>query len=122
MAHVPLEADLVRGLEDARRALRKAADPMEGAALGDLLHERVRVEPLLLRELLEGLVHEGQDALAVGLLHAVLEGQREDRLDTGGAAGDHRDRTGRRDRGDGRVAHWPLVAVDRAVPVREWPT
>ena len=81
MAHVPLVVDLVRGLEDPGRSLGHARDAVERAAPGDLPHERVGVEALFLGDALERLVHKGQHPLAVGLPHAVLEGEREDRLD-----------------------------------------
>ena len=116
---VPLVADLVRGLEDPVRRLREAGNAVQRPAADDLLHERGGVEAPVLGQALEGLVDEGQHPLAVRVLDPVLEGQREDRLDARGAAGDHRDRAGRRDRRHRGVPHRPHVAIDRVVPVRE---
>jgi len=83
MPHVPFEADLVGGLEDFGRTLRETTDPVERAPLDDLLHERVRVEPLVLGDALERLVHERQERARRRAASRVLEGEREDRLDPG---------------------------------------
>src|SRR2546425_947334 len=58
VAHVPLVADLVRGLEHARGVFRQPRDAVQRAPLRDLLHERIGVDPLLLGQPLEGLVDE----------------------------------------------------------------
>ena len=121
LPYVPLEADLVRRLEDLLGRVGNARNAVDGPAAGDLLHQRIREPALLPRDGLEGLVHEGQHPFSVGLLDAMLEGQREDRLDARRAPRDHRDRAGGRDRGDGGVPHRPDILVDRMLPVRERP-
>ena len=73
----------------------------DGAVLGDLLHQRLGVEPFGLGDLLEDRVHLDQDVLVHHLAH---EGDREERLDAGGGVGDDGDGPGRRDGGDGGVA------------------
>ena len=121
MAHVPLIGDLVGRLEDALRRLRHAGDPVQRAVLEHLLHQGLGIEALFPGEPVEDLVHEGEHALAVGLLHPMLEGQGEDRLDARGAGRDHRDRPGGSDRRDRGVAHGAPVLVDGARPVGERP-
>ena len=119
VAHMPLERDLVRGLEHGLDLRGQPRDAVQRAAPGDLAHQRFRVEPVTLGDRLEGFVDEGQHPFAVGLPHTMLERQREDRLDARRAARDHRDCSGRGDRRDGGVPHRPPVLVDGAAPVRE---
>ena len=118
---VPLEADLMRGLEDLLGRLGDARNAVDGPAAGDLLHQCVGEPALVSRDRLERLVDEGQHALTVGLLDPMLEGQGEDGFDARRAPRDHRDRAGGRDRGDGGVPHRPRVLVDRLRPVRKRP-
>src|SRR5437660_8548186 len=121
VAHMPAPVNLVRGLEDGARRLRDSGDAREGAAAGHLTHEGIGVEPSLPPEALEALADERQDALAVHALDPVLEGQREDRLDARGAAGDHGDGARGRDGGHGGVPERAPALVDGPLVVREGP-
>ena len=78
---MPDRVDLVRGLEDLARGGGHALEAGERAASGHLRHQGLGVEALPPGEPLEGLAEEGQHTLAVRALHAMLEGQREHRLD-----------------------------------------
>ena len=99
-AHVPLGRDLVRGHEHALPLLRHFGEVDCGPRFAILSMSSSEYQPSRLRDRDEVLVH-------VGHHHAGLvahERNGEQRLEARRAAGDDRDRAGRRDRGDVAVA------------------
>ena len=111
----------MRRLEHQLGLGRQPRDAVERAPAGDLLHQGLGVEAFPPGDRLERFVHEREHPLALPLLHAVLKGEGEDRLDARRAARDHRDRAGRRDRRDRRVPHRAHVLEDGLAPVGEGP-
>ncbi len=120
--HVPLRRDVVRADEDVLQLLRQLVHVGERALFDELLNELLRVETLLLRDLLEhvvDLVHDRRTTLRV--LHDLThEGEAEHRLDTAGAVRDDRNRAGRCDRrGVGVAQLAPLFLPVGTFPSRE---
>ena len=94
--------DVVGRDEDIPHVFGHLGEVGDGAVLGDLLHQLVGVEAPLPGDLLE----ERVDLDQLVVVHDLAdEGDREQRLDTGGCAGDDGDGAGRGDGGDGGVAH-----------------
>ena len=124
--HVPLPVDLVRRDEAAAHLVRHVLAAGQGAAGRQLLHQLARVEAAVARRLLEGAGDLGQER---AVPHPPVVGERVERLDARGGAGDDRDRARRGDARPGGVAvaraafsrtrGYLAGRVDRALPVRE---
>ena len=99
---VPDGGGFVGGDEEAAHVLGDLLDLPDGAGLGDALHEFRRVEAPALGDGLEVGVHLHH----FGAFHDPAdEGDREEGLDAGRAAGDDADGAGGGDGGGGGVAH-----------------
>src|SRR5258706_16069593 len=104
-----------------QRRMLGAGMPMKRAVLLDIgQHAWLVFDVAALQRALEERVDEVEHAIgAIRLLNAMLEGQREDRLDAGRALGEDADRAGGRDGSARGVAQrWPVL-VDAVLPVPE---
>src|SRR3989449_3194819 len=101
-ANVPFRRDVVRGGEDLLPLLRDLFQAARGAVIVEnLLHQVLSPEALALRDLLE-VVEEVRELFAVH--HALVPDQAEFRLAAARCVRNHRERAGRCDRRDVRVA------------------
>ena len=98
---VDLGCDIVGGDEDAADVLGYLGDVLDGAVLGDPLHQRLGIETALPGDSLEHRVDLDEDVL---VQHLADVGDGEERLDPGGGAGDDGDGAGGGNGGDGGVA------------------
>src|SRR2546425_2278863 len=114
-SHMPFRRDVVGRREDLLPLLRDFLQAARGSVvLEDLLYEIVTPESLALRDFLE-VVEEVRELLTVH--HSLVPDQAELGLAAAGRIRDHRERAGRRDRGDVRVPEpEAFLLVSAALP------
>src|SRR5258707_10725324 len=105
----------------AQRGMLGGGMAVQRAVLLDIgQHAWLVFDVAALQRALEERVDEVEHAIGtIRLFDAVLEGQREDRLDAGRALGEDADPAGGRDGGTRGVAQRRPVLVDTVLPVRE---
>ncbi len=119
--NVPLRRNLVRGHVGRERWMFRRRMPMQRAMLLDIgerlfFLDNVTGRQRPRKEWVDEIEHTIR---AIGLLHTMLESQREDRLDARRTIGQDTDGAGGSDRGARGVTQLRAVLVDAALPVWE---